>query len=135
MARSEFLRSDWFLGLAVTAVVLAVSSSAALGTLERMAYDVGVRAADRSPSDRIAVIAIDDVSIANIGRWPWSRDVHAKLIDGLAAAQAKVVGYTVFFSEPQVDPGLPYVAKLRELYGLLKPEAQAQLADFGHFLG
>ena len=135
MARSEFLRSDWFLGLAVTAVVLAVSSSAALGTLERMAYDVGVRAADRSPSDRIAVIAIDDVSIANIGRWPWSRDVHAKLIDGLAAAQAKVVGYTVFFSEPQVDPGLPYVAKLRELYGLLKPEAQAQLADFGHVLG
>jgi serine/threonine-protein kinase len=99
-----------------------------------MAYDVGVRASDRSPSERIAVIAIDDVSIANIGRWPWSRDVHAKLIEGLAGAQAKVVGYTVFFAEPQVDPGLPYIARLRELYGLLSPEGQEQLAEFGQVL-
>ena len=134
MVRKGFLRSDWFLGLVVAAVVLAISGSAPIGTLERMAYDVGVRASDRSPSERIAVIAIDDVSIANIGRWPWSRDVHAKLIDGLAGAQAKVVGYTVFFSEPQVDPGLPYIAKLRELYGLLSPEGQEQLAEFGQVL-
>jgi serine/threonine-protein kinase len=134
MASKGFLRSDWFLGLVVAAVVLALAGSAPLGTLERMAYDVGVRAADRTPSERIAVIAIDDVSIANIGRWPWSRDVHAKLIDGLAAAQAKVVGYTVFFSEPQVDPGLPYIARLRELYGLLSPEGQEPLAEFGQVL-
>ncbi len=134
MASKGFLRSDWFLGLVVAAVVLALAGSAPLGTLERMAYDVGVRAADRSPSARIAVIAIDDVSIANIGRWPWSRDVHAKLIDGLAAAQAKVVGYTVFFSEPQIDPGLAYIARLRELYGLLGPEGQEQFAEFGQVL-
>jgi serine/threonine-protein kinase len=134
MARQDFLRSDWFLGLVVAVVVLAISGSAPIGTLERMAYDVGVRASDRSPSERIAVIAIDDVSIANIGRWPWSRDVHAKLIEGLAGAQAKVVGYTVFFSEPQVDPGLPYIARLRELYGLLSPEGQEQLAEFGQVL-
>jgi serine/threonine-protein kinase len=134
MARKDFLRSDWFLGLVVAVVVLAISGSAPIGTLERMAYDVGVRASDRSPSERIAVIAIDDVSIANIGRWPWSRDVHAKLIEGLAGAQAKVVGYTVFFSEPQVDPGLPYIARLRELYGLLSPEGQEQLAEFGQVL-
>jgi serine/threonine-protein kinase len=134
MARQDFLRSDWFLGLVVAVVVLAISGSAPIGTLERMAYDVGVRASDRSPSERIAVIAIDDVSIANIGRWPWSRDVHAKLIEGLAGAQAKVVGYTVFFAEPQVDPGLPYIARLRELYGLLSPEGQEQLAEFGQVL-
>jgi len=99
-----------------------------------VAYDLGVRVSSRLPSDRIAVIAIDDVSIANIGRWPWSRDVHAKLIDGLAAAKAKAIGYTVFFSEPQLDAGLPYIAQLRELYGLLSPEGQAQLAEFGQVL-
>ena len=44
-------------------------------------------------------------SIANIGRWPWSRDVHAKMTELLAGAKAKVIGNTVFFSEPQVDPG------------------------------
>ena len=72
----------------------------------------------------MAVIAIDDTSIANIGRWPWPRDVHAQLVDKLASAQAKVIGYTVFFSEPQVDPALPYINQLTELYGLLSPEGQ-----------
>ena len=37
-------------------------------------------------SAHIAIIAIDDQSIANIGRWPWSREVHAEMIDKLAAA-------------------------------------------------
>ena len=61
------------------------------------------------PSDKVAVIAIDEQSIANIGRWPWPREVQAKLIDQLAAAKAKVIGNTVFFFEPQMDPGLAYV--------------------------
>jgi CHASE2 domain-containing sensor protein len=60
-----------------------------------------------SPADKIAVIAIDKQSIDNLGRWPWSREVHAKMIDGLAAAKAKVIASTVFFSEPQIDPGSP----------------------------
>ncbi|HKB54407.1 MAG TPA: CHASE2 domain-containing protein, partial [Ramlibacter sp.] len=82
---------------------------------ERKAYDMGVQASSRTPSDRVAVIAIDDESIANIGRWPWPRDVHAKMIDLLAAAKAKVIGYTVFFSEPQLDPGYRYIAQLLEM--------------------
>jgi serine/threonine-protein kinase len=67
------------------------------------------------------VIAIDKRSIDNIGRWPWSREVHAKMIDSLAGAKPKVIGYTVFFSEPQVDPGLAYVNRLLETYRRLVP--------------
>jgi serine/threonine-protein kinase len=74
-----------------------------------------VQASSRTPSDRIAVIAIDDTSIANIGRWPWSRDVHAKMTDLLAGAKAKVIANTVFFSEPQIDPGYQYITKLLEI--------------------
>jgi serine/threonine-protein kinase len=134
MASRGFWKSDWFLGLAVALVVLALSATDALRSLERVAYDLGVRASNRPPSERLAVIAIDKPSIDNIGRWPWPRDVHAKLIDGLAAAKAKVVGYTVFFAEPQVDAAMPYIAKLRELYGLLSPEGQAQLQEMGQVL-
>ena len=61
------------------------------------------------------MIAIDDASIANIGRWPWPRDVHAKMVDLLAAAKAKVIGYTVFFSEPQIDPGYRYITQLLDM--------------------
>ncbi|MBA4266152.1 MAG: serine/threonine protein kinase, partial [Comamonadaceae bacterium] len=80
--------------------------------LERRFYDFGVASSDRLPSDRIAVIAIDDRSIANIGRWPWPREVHAQLIDQLSAAGAKTIAHTAFFFEPQTDRGL---AELRVL--------------------
>ena len=91
--------------------------------LERWAYDLGVRMTSKNPSDKIAVIGIDEQSIANIGRWPWSREVHAKLIDQLAAAKAKVIGNTVFFFEPQKDPGLAYVDRMLALYDKAYPGA------------
>jgi serine/threonine-protein kinase len=123
MTKASFWRKDWFLGLGVS-LVLLVASGAQLQLiegLERFAYDWGVRASARTPSDRISVIAIDKRSIDNIGRWPWSRDIHAKMIESLANAKAKVIGYTVFFSEPQIDPGLAYVNRLLEAYQRLVP--------------
>ncbi len=109
--KSGFWKSDWFLGLVVALLVLFAGGSDLLQSLERKAYDMGVRASSRTPSDRVAVIAIDDASIVNIGRWPRPRDVHAKMVDLLAAAKAKVIGYTVFFSEPQIDPGAGALAR------------------------
>jgi len=67
MKKVDFWRSDWFIGVVATLVILAFSGRDALQSLERKAYDWGVRATSQVPSDRIAVIAIDDQSIANIG--------------------------------------------------------------------
>lgn len=53
----------------------------------------------RSPDPSITVIAIDDASINQIGRWPWPRKVHADLIQRLSDAGAKVIGYDVNFPE------------------------------------
>jgi serine/threonine-protein kinase len=97
--------------------MLVAGSGELLQSLERKAYDLGVGAVSRQPSDKVAVIAIDKQSIDNLGRWPWSREVHARMIEGLAAAKAKVIASTVFFSEPQIDPGLAYINKLIDLYG------------------
>jgi CHASE2 domain-containing sensor protein/tRNA A-37 threonylcarbamoyl transferase component Bud32 len=112
---SGFWKSDWFLGLAVVVLLAFAADSDLLQSLERKAYDMGVQASSRTPSDKIAVIAIDDTSIANIGRWPWSREVHAAMTDKLAAAKAKVVANTLFLFEPQIDPGYQYITKLLEL--------------------
>ena len=81
--------------------------------MERRFFDFASTSNSRLPSDRIAVIAIDDQSIANLGRWPWQRDVHAKLIDLLAEAKVKTIVHTVFFFEPQVDPGLGFIRKMK----------------------
>lgn len=109
-----FWRTDWFAGIAAVLAAVALHlTTDFVGTLERRFYDFASTSTSRQPSDRIAVIAIDDQSIANIGRWPWPRDVHAKLIDQLAAAKAKTIAHTAFFIEPQVDPGLQFIRKMK----------------------
>jgi CHASE2 domain-containing sensor protein len=115
MNKLSFWKADWFLGLLVAVFMLVAARGDLIQSLERKAYDLGVKAASRPPSDRIAVIAIDDASIANIGRWPWSRDVHARMIDLLGGAKAKVIANTTFFFEPQRDAGLAYIEKLLAL--------------------
>lgn len=121
MTKAGFWKRDWFLGLIVALVLLFAGGTQLIQGLERSAYDWGVRASSRTPSDKVAIIAIDKQSIDNIGRWPWPREIHAKMIESLANAKAKVIGYTVFFSEPQIDPGLAYVNKLLEIYGRIVP--------------
>ena len=85
--KSRFWSSDWFAGLLITIAVVIFSGSASFQSLERSAYDWGVRSTDRTPSDKVTIIAIDDESIANIGRWPWPRDLHAELINRLGPAE------------------------------------------------
>ena len=53
--------------------------------------------ADPQPSDKVVVVAIDEKSINELGRWPWSRKVIARLIDNLS--EAKVVAVDIVFSE------------------------------------
>src|SRR6476659_10117431 len=115
--KKAFWKADWFLGLVIAIALFGFARmSGFIPGLERWAYDLGVNMTSKAPSDKVAVIAIDEQSIANIGRWPWPRDVQAKMIDQLAAAKAKVIGNTVFFFEPQKDPGLAYVEKMLDIY-------------------
>ncbi len=55
------------------------------------------------PSD-IAIVAIDEKSIGAFGRFPWPRQVLARAIDALSAADAKVIAVDVLFPDP-TTPG------------------------------
>ena len=114
--KNGVFKSDWFTGLVITLIFLAFTGSDFIASMERNAYDFGVKSSSRIPSDKIAIIAIDDQSIDNIGRWPWSRDIHAKMHNLLAQGGAKAVGQTVFFSEPQLDPGLQFIRELKQAF-------------------
>ena len=113
--KQAFWKSDGFVGLVISLVFLAlwITGNAILGGLERDAYDLGVRMSSADPGDKIVVIAIDDRSIQNIGRWPWSREIHAKMLDKLVAGGAQTIGNTIFYSEAQVDAGLTWIRRLR----------------------
>ena len=118
--KQVFWKSDWFVGLLITLVFL-VFMQLDFGfnfvqSIERDAYDIGARNSTRIPSDKIAIIAIDDQSIANLGRWPWPRDIHARMYEILAEGGAKVIGQTALFSEPQIDPGLQFIQELKQAF-------------------
>lgn len=113
--KMAFWKADWFLGLAISLLVLLASGSDLLQGFERKAYDLGIRATSLPPSDKVAVIAIDKRSLDNLGRWPWPRDVMADMIDRLSASGAQVIATTVLFSEPQRDRGFDYLERLQTL--------------------
>ena len=117
MKKADFWAADWFFALVIAIAIFVLNLvTGSFSGLETKAYDWGVQLTSKQPSDKVAVIAIDDQSIANIGRWPWPRDVHAAMIDKLAGAKAKVIGNSIFFFEPQQDPGLLYITKMLEIY-------------------
>lgn len=76
--------------------------------IELQTYDLRVEATARpsSPSPDIVLVAIDNESLRRmeplVGRWPWPRLVHATVIDYLAAAGARVIGYDVLFAERDI---------------------------------
>lgn len=61
-------------------------------------YRVG---SDQTPSSRVALVLIDDASLARVGRWPWSRTTMAELTRRIHQAGAGVIGLDILFSEPQ----------------------------------
>jgi CHASE2 domain-containing sensor protein/tRNA A-37 threonylcarbamoyl transferase component Bud32 len=134
--KEAFWKSDRFVGLIISLVFFIAwwGAHPALEGLEGDAYDLGVRMSSREDArrkDDIAVIAIDDQSIQNIGRWPWPRDVHANMVEKLSAAGAKTIASTIFYSEPQVDPGLMWIARLRDQFGAaaLAPDKAAEITS------
>ena len=51
---------------------------------------------ERETDYRIAILAIDDESLQDIGQWPWPRAVHAELVNELADVAA-VIGFDITF--------------------------------------
>lgn len=135
-------------GFSFTAIallhVLGFVPSDVVKRLDYLVYDVRLRAEAQKPAldPRIVIVDIDEKSLSEVGRWPWSRDVVAQLIveltDRLGAA---VVGFDIVFAEPQQSDALLALNSIvaskpnlsRELQGLEKQIAtefdrDAQLA-------
>ncbi len=115
--KKGFLTRDWFAGVVIVCSFLFFGQGDFLQGLERTAYDFGVRSSARESGDKVAVIAIDDESIENIGRWPWPRSIQAEMIDKLRQGGAKVIGNTVFLLEASQDPGQEILMELAALFG------------------
>lgn len=70
--------------------------------------DLYQRAEPRAPkTNAIAIVDIDEASLAARGQWPWPRTQIADMIERLMAAGAVVVAFDMVFSEPdRLSPAL-----------------------------
>jgi adenylate cyclase len=93
-------------GLSVATIVfsLLVTFPNALSFLDLKISDLRMAARGaRPPTNRVIVVAIDQKSIAELGHWPWPRNLMAQLQDALASYHPKVIGYDLLFSEADTD--------------------------------
>lgn len=49
----------------------------------------------------VALVALDDASLREIGRWPWSRELVSQMTENLIDNGVASVAFDVIFSEPE----------------------------------
>ena len=75
--------------------------------LELKSYDFKVRSRGERPlTGQVAIVAIDEKSLKEKGRWPWPRTFMADLVDKISQAEAAVIGFDIFF--PEKDRYVPF---------------------------
>ena len=112
--RLDLGRTDGFRNALAAAVVVVLCAVTGLAErLELQLYDAAALISAPAPLAEIAIVGIDDAGLGALGPAPWSRDLHARLIDTLSAAGAKTIVYTPSLSDSQSDPGLSQVRKIR----------------------
>jgi adenylate cyclase len=119
--------------IAVTLIPMVFALLHALGVmpirvlqqLDDIIYDARLRwTMPGTLDERIVIVDIDEKSLAEIGRWPWSRNRLAELVDELFERQkVAIAGFDVVFAEPDDSSGVKLLRRL----------AQAELKDQAGF--
>ncbi len=92
-------RDVWWIAAGLALLAWALAAGGWTWRLDRLLYDMAMAAWREAPPEDIVIVAIDDRSIAEIGRWPWARAVHATLLERIAAAAPRGVVLDMVLSE------------------------------------
>jgi PAS domain S-box-containing protein len=89
------------LGVFVAGLAFLVNGTDLFQAFELRTVDLRFRLrGSREVKTPLAVVFIGDDSIAELGRWPWSWERHALLVDALERAGARLVLFDILFTEP-----------------------------------
>lgn len=99
--------------------------------LDAMLYDYRLRLTMPGTKDeRVVIVDIDEASLRQEGRWPWSRDRLALLVDKLMTGHGvSVLGFDVVFSETDESSGLRVLDQLARERLQDNPDFRSALAD------
>jgi CHASE2 domain-containing sensor protein len=88
-------------GILAAGAAVAVDFARLLGGLEQQSIVRRFEQRDARPASNLLVVGIDDKTFADLSvHWPFPRHWHARAIDRLRQAGARVIVYDVQFTEP-----------------------------------
>src|SRR5574341_54441 len=136
--RVDAFRLALAVGLAFTGLHLVEVTSGAeiplFSRVEHAAQDLALTRlrGHRAPSGDVVIVAVDEKSIREEGRWPWSFAKMGTLVEALARGGVKAVGFDVIWAEEdELGRRMARVARLargaRE--SAREPEAERRLEE------
>ncbi|MEQ1666883.1 MAG: CHASE2 domain-containing protein [Sulfuriferula sp.] len=92
------------MGAILLLLALLTSYSGSFVRIDNVIYDLGWRLTPHPAANNVIIVAIDETSLADYGRWPWSRGLNARLINAVCRAQPSAIGVDIAFVEQGHDP-------------------------------
>ncbi len=89
--------------LILLVLTLVIHLTHVLDRVDYLVFDIGQKILPQALPDDVIIVAIDQYSLSQLGRWPWSRTVHAQLIQRLNAEQPAAIGMDIVFSEQELQ--------------------------------
>lgn len=89
------------LSLLLLAVLLSllIDFSGISSRIDQVLIDAGIAMMPQKAPQAIAIVAVDEKSLRQYGRWPWSRQIYVKLLEQLSMAESGPVAFDVLFTD------------------------------------
>src|SRR6185369_13176578 len=123
MSRKRFTPVAIALTIAGAVSLLRIVGWTPLELLDLRALDYRLTRRGTQPvAAEVVIVAVDDHSLGEVGRWPWPRRIVAHLLDLIAAGRPAVIGIDI------INPEETATCELSGLDGQLDPSCRAAVA-------
>ena len=102
-------RTGLVIGIAVSILVILLGRFGIgfMDTLENKILDFRFLIRGRAePGGQVVIIAIDEKTLDELGRWPFPRSYFVDVVRNLNENGVKVLGFDMIFSEPDIYSGI-----------------------------
>ncbi len=105
--------------ISVLVVVFYVFKPTLAQWVDNKIYDTYLRLGEKvESSGGVAIVDIDEASLAEIGQWPWPRYLNAELLAGIVNSGAASVGFDILMSEVDRSSPKHIQENLNKFYGI-----------------
>lgn len=130
MLKKIFSLSGFRISLLITLafIVLYWLAPPFLETMELKTLDFKfrTRGVRPPPGNEVVIVAVDEKSVGDLGRWPWPRARIAELVNHLGQYGAKVIAFDIVFAESQRNTELEVLRQLSKEFGGPEPGEGAE---------